>query len=251
MTIVITGASSGIGEGFAKALAAQGHALLLVARNQNKLAELRDSLTALSAANIEFFCCDLANESELANLLAHLQTLPLTGVINCAGIGHHGEFKTVQLAQHQQLNLLNMSALMAICHATRANLAKQKGAYIINVASTAAFQAGPNMANYYASKAYVLSLSQGLHEEYKQDGITVSCLCPGFTASSFFSNSNMSADKVFASGIMAVERVVASALANKHQAVVIPGKRNYLGTLFSKWLPMSMTRKIAAKLQGK
>lgn len=145
---------------------------------------------------------------------------------------------------------LNVTSLVALTHRLLPELRQQKEAFIINVASTAAFQAGPNMAIYYATKAFVLSFSEALHEELKKDHIAVSTLCPGATQSEFAQEANMSDTKLFKAGAMTAEDVVRKSLKNQRKAIVITGWRNIFGVWSGKLSPRSITRKLAGWLQA-
>jgi uncharacterized protein len=253
--IIITGASSGIGAEFAKQLAFKKHDLLIIARNEDALIRLKKELST-HINRIEYLKHDLSLDHSYLAVLAFIKqkNLNISGLINCAGIAQQGSFDTQELRHGEQSIEVNITALIQLCHCIIPLLytvkSPQEQPFIINVASTAAFQAGPKMAVYYASKAFVLSFTEALREELLDSNILVSCLCPGFTKSNFFTNSNMSDDKTFASGIMSAEKVVQTSLKYKHKAIVIPGIRNNIGAILSKILPRSITRKLAGKLQG-
>ena len=128
-------------------------------------------------------------------------------------------------------------------------LKSRPNSFVINVASTAAFQAGPNMAVYYASKAFVLSFSEALHEELKGEGVAVSALCPGATDSEFASEANMTNTLLFKAGTMTPQAVVSKALAGRRKAIVIPGWKNLITVWLGKVSPRAVTRKLAGLLQ--
>lgn len=250
--ILITGASAGIGEVFARELAAQGYNLILTARRKEKLESLATELSQKHNVDIKFMTGDLANAGG-ANQLADdvIQSgLKVQGLINNAGFGDRGSFLSLSLERQLQMIQLNVTSLVELTHRLLPSLQREDKAFIINVASTAAFQAGPNMAVYYASKAFVLSFSEALHEELKQSNIAVSTLCPGATQSEFAQEANMSDTKLFKAGAMTAEQVVKKSLRKKDRAIVITGWKNIFGVWSGKLSPRSFTRKIAGWLQA-
>jgi uncharacterized protein len=141
-----------------------------------------------------------------------------------------------------------MIALTLLTHASMHNLKKEKDSFIINVASTAAFQAGPNLALYYASKAFVLSFSEALNEELN-GRVSVSALCPGATHTEFADVAGMSDSLIFKLRVMDKKTVVNYALKNRRKAIVVPGLINKIGVLAVKLLPRLITRKLAYQIQ--
>ena len=198
--VLITGASAGIGEEFARQLAVQGNNLVLAARRLDRLETLASELRQRHNLEVVCIASDLALAGAAEKLVADMAThnVELTGLINNAGFGDRGDFSDLPLQRQLDMIQVNVTALVdltwrlvpqlkASSHSTTAG----QGAFVINVASTAAFQAGPNMSIYYASKAFVLSFSEGLYEELKKEGVAVSALCPGATASEFAQEANM------------------------------------------------------------
>ena len=250
--ILITGASAGIGAVFAKQLAEQGHDLILSARRKEKLDELAQLLAQQYKVKVETLSADLAN-TEGSKVLADTVTekgWKINGLINNAGFGDRGLFSDLTLERQIQMIQLNVTSLVELTHRLLPNIRLQKDAFIINVASTAAFQAGPNMAIYYATKAFVLSFSEALHEELKKDNITVSTLCPGATLSEFAQEANMTDTKLFKAGAMTAEDVVKKALKKRKKAIVITGWKNIFGVWSGKFSPRCVTRKLAGWLQA-
>lgn len=254
--VVVTGASSGIGEVFARALAARGESLILVARRVERLDALAETLTQQHGVAVKVIPADLAT-AEGAHALAaaiNTQQLLVHGLINNAGFGDRGQF--AELGRERQLSMIqvNVTALVDLSWLLLPALRARPGGFIINVASTAAFQAGPNMAIYYASKAFVLSFSEALHEELRRPAaghpVMVSALCPGATASEFAVEANMTGTKLFKAGTMSAEAVVHKALAKRHRAIVIPGLLNLLLIWSGKWSPRLVTRRLAGWLQA-
>lgn len=250
--ILITGASAGIGSVFAKQLAEQGHNLILSARRKEKLDDLAQELIRKYKIQVETVSSDLASTEGSKHLAEYIldKKLEVQGLINNAGFGDRGSFSDLSLERQLQMIQLNVTSLVELTHRFLPELRKQNNAFIINVASTAAFQAGPNMAIYYATKAFVLSFSEALHEELKKDNITVSTLCPGATLSEFAQEANMSDTKLFKAGAMTAEDVVRKSLKKKRKAIVITGWKNIFGVWSGKLSPRSVTRKLAGWLQA-
>lgn len=250
-TVLITGASAGLGEEFAWQLAALGYNLLLVARRIDNLALLKTQLTEKYPEQ-DFLICsvdlnDVHAISEIQALIEN-QNIQLTGLINNAGFGARGKFSELSDIRQQQMLQVNISTLTGLTHRLIDNLKRQKDSFIINVASTAAFQAGPNLAIYYASKAFVLSFTEALHEELKGK-IMVSALCPGATKTEFAEVAGMSDSLVFKLRVMDKKTVVAYALKKRNKAIVVPGLINKIGVLAVKLLPRSISRKLAYQVQ--
>lgn len=250
--VLITGASAGLGEEFASQLASKGFSLVLVARREEKLIELQQQLTSRhNKIDVRYLCCDLST-SDAANIVFDYiknEQISLIGLINNAGFGLRGRFKQAPLQAHLDILQVNINALVSLSYLAIPLLQQKKESFIINVASTAAFQAGPNVAIYYASKAFVLSFTEALHEELKELHIHVSALCPGATKTEFAAVAGMSDSLLFTLRAMTKEPVVKVCLANINKAVVIPGVLNKITALFSQLAPRSWGRKLAFLLQ--
>jgi len=250
--ILITGASAGIGEEFARQLATQGHNLVLAARRLDRLETLASELRQRHNLEVVCIASDLALAGASEKLVADMAThnVELTGLINNAGFGDRGDFFDLPLQRQLDMIQVNVTALVDLTWRLVPQLKAARDAFLINVASTAAFQAGPNMSIYYASKAFVLSFSEGLHEELKKEGVAVSALCPGATASEFAQEANMTNTLLFKAGTMTTEAVVSKALAGRHRAIVIPGLKNLLMVWLGKLSPRMITRRLAGLLQA-
>ncbi|GFM89589.1 short-chain dehydrogenase [Pseudomonas cichorii] len=238
---LITGASSGIGLAMAEALARRGHNLLLVARHRDRLESIAIELTQRFGVEVLFRACDLGEPLRLSGFLLELEdgAHQIDLLVNSAGIGTCGPFLAQEWAAEQDLIDLNILALTRLCHTVGNLMALQGGGQILNVASVAAFQPGPWMSTYYASKAYVLHFSEGLREEVKKNGVKVSVLCPGPTRTPFFRTAqiNVNDKKMMTPEEVALYTVRALA---KNKAVIIPRLRNRLWAfsprLGSRWL---------------
>ena len=245
---LITGASAGLGVDFARQLSAQGKRLVLVARRKDRL----DALVA-ELGNARAIGLDLreagATDRLMADLNANGEQVEL--LVNNAGFGLTGRFAELDGKRQREMINLNCGALTELAHAVLPGMIDRRSGAILNVASTAAFQPGPGMAVYFATKAFVLSFSEALHEEVKRHGVMVSALCPGPTATEFgevagFGGSNL-LDK-FAADSPSVVRAGLEAL-EKGKAVIIPGLMNKSTSLAHRFFPRSWVRKAAGMLK--
>jgi short-subunit dehydrogenase len=246
---LVTGASAGLGAEFARQCARRGEALALVARRRERLEALKAEL----GGDVHIFVADLALPGAAESLIAELaaEGLSVGTLINNAGFGLAGKFADRSLERQREMIDLNIRTLTELCHLVLpAMRAAGKGA-ICNVASTAAFQPGPNMAVYYATKAYVLSFTEALHHELKGTGIKVSALCPGPTTSEF-SDVADSHSPTLERMKMPAAPVVAAGLAglDANKAVVIPGLKNKIGAQASRLLTRAAMRRIIGRIKN-
>jgi hypothetical protein len=229
-TTLITGASSGIGEAFARKLAALGHDLLLVARSEEKLIALCNVLGRSHDIRAQYFVLDLSHADAPARLLEETRQrgLQIDFLINNAGFGSMGDFASLDLERELNMIDLNVRSLVELTHRFLPPMRERKAGTIINVASTAGFQPVPFMATYAATKAFVLSFSEALWEENRPFGIQVMALCPGVTETAFFEASRMKRPPVRTS--QTPEQVVDVALRalKRNKASVISGWANFL-----------------------
>jgi uncharacterized protein len=245
---LITGASAGLGAEFARQCARRGEPLALAARRRDRM----EALAVELGGDVHVFEADLAREGAAASLVAGLEAegLSVGTLINNAGFGLAGRFADRPLARLAEMIDLNVRALTELCHLVLPAMRERGEGAILNVASTAAFQPGPNMAVYYASKAYVLSFTEALHHELKGSGIRVSALCPGPTHSEF-SDVADSHSPMLERMKMPAAPVVAAGLAglDRNKAVVIPGFRNKAGAQASRFLPRAAMRRIIGRIK--
>ncbi|KZZ27604.1 short-chain dehydrogenase, partial [Oleiphilus sp. HI0081] len=225
---------------------------ILTARREERLQALASKLESQYKISTQIIAADLSDSNGAETLASKIinEGWALNGLINNAGFGDRGAFTELSLDRQLQMIQLNVTSLVDLTHRLIPKLSQQSNSFIINVASTAAFQAGPNMAIYYATKAFVLSFSEALYEELKGQGIAVSTLCPGATASEFASEANMTNTKLFKAGAMTAEAVVRKSLKKKDRAIVITGWKNIFGVWSGKLSPRSVTRKLAGWLQA-
>lgn len=250
---LITGASSGIGLALAEALARRGRCLILVARQRDALESIACELTQRFGVEVLFRVCDLGEPMQLSGLLHELEhgERQIDLLVNNAGLGSCGAFLGLDWGREQALLEVNVLALTRLCHALGNAMALQGGGQILNVASVAAFQPGPWMSSYYASKAYVLHFSEGLREELKSHGIGVSVLCPGPTRSAFFRNAGISNGRLDGSKLMMSAEEVALITVralDKNKAIILPGWRNQWLAFASRLAPRWLTRRLAGGL---
>jgi len=245
---LITGASAGLGVDFARQLSARGHRLVLVARRKDRLDALAAELGSARAVALDLGEPG-ASEVLMADLADHGETVDL--LINNAGFGLAGRFAALGGQRQRAMIDLNCGALTELAHAVLPAMIERKTGAILNVASTAAFQPGPGMAVYFATKAFVLSFSEALHEEAKGHGVTVTALCPGPTATEFGAVAGWTGhslvDRMTANSA-AVVRAGLDAL-DRRQAVTIPGFINKLTAQGHRLLPRAALRRIAGSIK--
>jgi uncharacterized protein len=250
---LITGASAGLGEGFARALAAEKRNLLLVARREERLAALAVQLAERRGIAVETMALDLAAPDASEQLMAEVAArgLSVDTLINNAGFGARGSFIEIDLAEQRRMIELNCTLLMDLCHRVLPGMIAAKRGGILNVASTAAFQPGPWMAVYYATKAFVLSFSEALHEEVRGHGVKVAALCPGPTRTEFADVAGMNDSELFKRFATSPEAVVRDGLAalKSNTAVKVSGTMNTIMAESIRFTPRLLARRIAGGLQ--
>jgi short-subunit dehydrogenase len=245
---LVTGASAGLGVEFARRLSKRGHRLVLVARRKERLEELAEEL-----GNARALAFDLSGKDAAAKLLTdievHGETVDL--LVNNAGFGLIGRFADLDAKRLRQMIDLNVGTLTDLCRAVAPAMIARKCGAILNVASTAAFQPGPKMAVYFATKAFVLSLSEALHEELRPHGIKVSCLCPGPTRTEFGDVAGFGGNGLFDRVAMNAAQVVETGLEglDANDAVVIAGWMNKVTAASTRFAPRSVVRKIAGAIK--
>lgn len=246
-TTLITGASSGIGEVFARKLAARGHNLLLVARSEDKLITLCNELGRIKSTHAQYVAMDLSERDAPARLFEETgrRGMEIDLLINNAGFGSMGGFAELDLARELSMIDLNVCSLVELTHRFLAPMKERKGGAIINVASTAGFQPVPFMATYAATKAFVLSFSESLWEENRAHGVKVMALCPGVTDTNFFEASRMQRPPARTSQTAeAVVDVALRALA-RGKSSVISGWTNLFMVQTERLVPRSLVLRIA------
>ncbi len=254
-TALITGASGGIGLELARKFAAEGYDLVLVARNRARLMEIGTEFQKSYGVNVRISPKDLAHSKAPEELFDELTEagVKIHTLVNNAGFGGYGEFANQELQQTLEMMQLNMVALTYLTKLFLPQIIAGKGA-IMNVASTAAFQPGPLMAVYYATKAYVLSFSEALAEELARSGVRVCALCPGPVPSGFQERANLQGSPLLKSPASLDAATVAEIGfqgLKEGKRVVIPGKLNRIGVQLLRIAPRNLVTKMARKIQEK
>ncbi|HWJ38173.1 MAG TPA: SDR family oxidoreductase [Sphingomicrobium sp.] len=245
---LVTGASAGLGVEFARQLSKKGHRLVLAARRKERLDGLAKEL-----GNARALAIDLSKKDAAARLMADLETHgeSVDLLVNNAGFGLIGRFAELDPKRLRQMIDLNVATLTDLCRAVAPAMIERGSGAIINVASTAAFQPGPKMAVYFATKAFVLSLTEALHEELAPSGIHVTCLCPGPTRTEFGDVAGFGGNGLFDKVAMNSAEVVEAGLSglDKNKAVVVPGVVNKLIANSGRFAPRFLVRKIAGAIK--
>jgi short-subunit dehydrogenase len=245
---LITGASAGLGVDFARQLAARGKRLVLVARRKDRLDALAAELGNGRAVAIDLGEAGAAGRL-MADIAAHGEQVQC--LINNAGFGLWGRFAGLDGGKQRQMIDLNCGTLVELCHAVVPDMIARGNGAILNVASTAAFQPGPGMATYFATKAFVLSFSEALHEEVAKSGVRVTALCPGPTATEFGAIAGFKGNGIFEKLSASSSEVVAAGLKalEANRAIVIPGLLNKFGAQGHRLLPRTVLRKVTAAIK--
>jgi short-subunit dehydrogenase len=257
-TVLITGASSGIGEELAACFAKGGYDLVLVARSKDKLKALAEMLSGAHEVTVTVLPSDLSEPGAAAKLLAAVKRrkIDIDILVNNAGVLESGAFVGMTPQRHQELINLNVGGLTDMLAHFAPLMAERGSGRILNVASIAAFQPVPALATYAATKAYVLSLTESLAEELKGSGVTVTALCPGITATNMVATAqeaNAALTKLPGFFIGDVSQVARDGYAAclKGEVIKVPGVMNLAGTLASRATPKWLLRKITGALGRK
>ncbi len=247
---VITGASVGLGRDFARLAARDGYDVVLVARNRGQL----EALAAATGRPATVMVNDLARPGASAELWKQIEAADLVPelLVNNAGFGLLGRFWDLDLHEQSRMIQLNVTALTDLTRLCLPGMIARRQGYVLNVASTAAFQPGPLMAVYYATKAFVVSFSHAIHNEAKPYGVKVTCLCPGPTKTEFAERARMNATKLFSSGLaMSSEEVAAIGMraVKRGRPLVIAGRMNALGAFLTRFAPRHWAAAMARRVQ--
>jgi short-subunit dehydrogenase len=251
-TVLITGASSGIGLELARCFAAEGCRLILVARNTPALEALAEELRRTGQVEARVLTADLRLPETPARIAAALRAdgLPVDVLVNNAGFGAHGQFSELPLERQLDMVRVNVTALTHLTGLLLPGMIERRHGGVMNIASTAAFQAGPRMAIYYATKAFVLSFSEALAEELRGSGVTVTAVCPGPTRTNFGVAANYAGASYLTKGAMSAAAVArhAHGAFRRGRYVVISGMHNRMLASLVRVLPRLVVRKFVKAL---
>ncbi len=253
-TALITGASSGFGVEFAKLFARDGYDLVLVARSEDKLNALAAGLRQRHEITVTVLARDLTDPTAPGVIRAALDAagIQVDALVNNAGFATYGPFAEISADADLDLLKVNVVALTALTKAFLPGMLVRRRGGILNVASTAAFQPGPLMAAYYASKAYVLFLSDAIGEEVRGSGVTVTALCPGPSRTGFQQRAAMEESKLV-SGRQIMDAATVARVGYRAfqagQAVVIPGLQNRIMALAPRFTPRALTARLVKGMQ--
>lgn len=253
-TVLITGASGGIGKELADRFAKDGHNMVLVARSEAKLVEMAKGYRKNYGVHVTVFAKDVTLPNVAQDIATQLEKESITVdyLINNAGFGLYGSFLETDLEKEMNMIDVNIKALTIMTKLFLPDMVKRRQGGIMNVASVAAFYPGPLMAVYFATKAYVLSFTEALQNELTGTGVTATALCPGPTATDFVDRSDVGASKLYQSGVMDVGVVADEAYRGflRGKTLIIPGAIHRFITSLPRFLPRKiMTGQIRARTE--
>jgi uncharacterized protein len=253
-TVLITGASSGIGLELARLFAGDGSDLVLVARGEDRLRELADALAAAHGIRAQVLAADLTRPESAGEIAEGLtrQGVQVDVLVNNAGFGGHGQVATLGVRKQLDMIEVNVAALTRLTALFLPAMLERRHGAVLNVASTAAFQPGPNQAVYCATKAYVLSFTEALAEETRGTGVRVTCLAPGATDTQFAAQADMTGTLAFRLGTMAAEPVARAGHDGllRGKTLVIPGLRNRAMLMGVRVTPRPLVTRMAGRIQA-
>jgi short-subunit dehydrogenase len=251
-TALVTGASSGIGQRLARLIAADGYDLVLVARRSDLLDRLASEITGAHRVAVTTRAVDLSHPDGASALLDQLdaERITIDLLVNNAGFGLRGAFADLPLDRQLEMVALNVTALTLLTRRLVPGMRERNRGGVLNVGSTAAFQPGPFMAVYYATKAYVVSFSEALAEELSGTNVRVSCLAPGPTSTDFAATARATDTDLFKGRMMDSASVAREGYEGwkAGRVLVVPGRHNRLRALAVRLLPRAVVRKVARGL---
>lgn len=254
-TVLITGASAGIGWELARQFAAEKSNLVLVARRRERLEELAAELRSQDGIEVHIVAADLGRPDAPQAIVEQLTRdgLAIDVLVNNAGFGALGPMAELDADRQMEMIRVNVAALTHLTRLLLPKMIERRRGGILNVGSTAGFQAGPFMAVYYATKAFVISFTEALADELAGSGLTVSCLCPGPTLTEFAETANISDAVLFKLRPMTAGQVASAGYRGfrRGKLLIVPGWLNYLASMGVRFVPRSVARGIAKKLQWK
>ena len=254
-TVLITGASSGIGYEFAKIYAKKGYNLVITARRKNNLERIKQELESFDTAIcVDIIVLDLSKQNSAKELyeVVKQRGILIDTLINNAGFGVYGNFIETDIEKEIDMIELNIKSLVVLTKLFLKDMVSRNNGTIINVASTAAFQPGPLMSVYYASKSFVLSFTEAIRNEVRDTNVNISVLCPGPTDTELEKSASLEESSLFTKlKVMKPEKVAIIGYKgiNRNKSVIIPGILNNILITFNKIIPRALVINIVRKLQ--
>ncbi|MEW5764374.1 MAG: SDR family NAD(P)-dependent oxidoreductase [Acidobacteriota bacterium] len=252
--VLITGASSGLGKEFADLFGRDRWNLVLTARRAERLSSLASDLNLRRGVKVEVLPADLTLPEAPVRIVKELEGrgVEVSALVNNAGFGLRGGVQDISLEKQAEMIYVNVLALTSLTRLLLPKMLALGDGGVLNVASTAAFQPGPYMAVYYATKAYVLSFTEALAEEVRGSGVKVSCLAPGATETEFAAVADMEGSRLFRMGAMDPRRVAETGYDawKRGRVVAVPGLRNRLGAFSVRLTPRFLVRRLVRLLQS-
>lgn len=254
LTALITGGSGGIGLELARQFAAHGHDLVLTARNRDTLEAVAGTIEGKHGVKVTVIADDLTDPDAPQRLFDAVaaENIDIHFLVNNAGFGLGGEFVDTDVRRELEMVQVNIVALIQLTKMYLPAMIKRRSGHILNLASTAAFQPGPLMSVYYASKAFVLSFSEALDEELRNSGVSVTCLCPGATATNFAETAGVGNSKLFATiGGTTAEQVAEYGYEAmmRGERVTVVGTRNKIMVQAERFAPRKLVTMLSRKAQ--
>ncbi|TAE73610.1 MAG: SDR family oxidoreductase [Bacteroidetes bacterium] len=255
-TALITGASSGFGVEFAKLFAKDQHNLVLVARSNDKLQSLAKEITQQYQVEVLVMSKDLSDMTQVQSVYDELKAknINIDFLVNNAGFGDFGNFDEAEWSKLEQMIDLNIKSLTKLSYLFVQDMKKRGFGKILHVASTAAFQPGPTMAVYYATKAFVLFLGEAMSNELAKTGVTVTNLCPGPAATGFQAAADLGESKLVKGKKLPTAKEIAIfgyKKMNKGSLTVVPGFMNWVNAFAIRFLPRGLVLKMVRSVQDK
>lgn len=252
--VLITGGSTGIGLELAKLFAKDKYNLVIVARDLKCLNKVKIELETLFKIEVRILQLDLTVDNSCAQLCDYVDknNLYIKYLVNNAGRGSFGFFKDIDIKADLSVIDLNARVLTELSKYFLIKMIEANEGGILNISSTAAFCAGPKMSVYYASKAYVLSLTESMMEEVEKYNVKIGCLCPGAVETTFQKSAGIVKNKLASNNLMSSEKVASIGYKKfmKKGGIIIPGIKNKILVVVNKFLPRSVSRKIVMKMNG-
>ncbi|SHN22925.1 SDR family oxidoreductase [Chitinophaga sp. CF418] len=250
---LITGASKGIGLSMAHALASRKYNLLLIARSEEELAGIAGELSSRWQVKADYLAIDLSRPDAAAKVYEWCKAgnYAVSVLVNNAGYAVWGNFISRSLEEQQQMVRVNAETPVALCHYMLPTLQQQPQSYILNVSSTAAYQAVSTLSLYAASKSFILLFSRALRQELKSTNVSVTCLCPGPVKTNFINRASMQAIQATADKYGMMPDTVAEIAIRgmfKKKSEIIPGALNVISAFLTRLVPKALVEKIAADL---